>query len=130
MAAENHLDFIFMKKDGKDSQIYRVGNPELAGLLLAIPVASADADAFNAAINDYLTTNHRLEPLLLADRPAHDAEIIYNRAHPDEADKTFKLAVYFNTSNTDRFGIMHPVTYDATGEITTVAVAVHVDTFP
>lgn len=120
--AENHLDFIFMKKDGKDPQIYRVGEPELAGLLLAIDVTTATIDAFNNAINNYLNTRHSLDPLLKADEPAHDAEIIYNRAHPDTT-KTFKLAVYFNTSNTANFGTMHPVTYDATGEITTVAAA-------
>jgi hypothetical protein len=122
--AENHLDFIFMKKDGKESQIYRVGEPELAGLLLAIGVATDKTnDAFNTAINTYLNTQRSLDPLLLADEPAHDAETPYNRARPD-ATKTFKLAVYFNASNTDRFGIMHPVTYDvANGEINTTAAA-------
>jgi hypothetical protein len=128
--AENHLDFIFMKKDGKESQIYRVGEPELAGLLIAIGVTTGKTNnAFNEAINTYIARINSLDPLLKADEPAHDAETLYNRAHPG-ATKTYELAVYFNTSNTDRFGTMHPVTYAADGEITTVADAVAVAVGP
>jgi hypothetical protein len=122
--AENHLDFIFMKKDSKDSQIYRVGEPELAGLLLAIPVASADANAFNDAINNYLGTITGLNVLLRSTQPAELAKTAFNHAAdiavPSTAqanDVQFKPSVYFNKANDVRFGHMYPVTFDATGEV-------------
>ena len=121
MAAENHLDFIFMKKDGKVSQIYRVGEPELAGLLLAIPVATNKTDAeFNTAINNYLGVNTGLNVLLRSTQPAELAKTAFNHAAdiavPPTAQATadqFKPSVYFNKANDVRFGHMYPVTFNA-----------------
>ena len=122
--AENHLDFIFMKKDSKDSQIYRVGEPELAGLLLAIPVASADANAFNDAINNYLgaATATGLNVLLTSDRVAKIPRDTFNQLAEDNntplaTDDQFKPSVYFNKANDVRFGHMYAVTFDANGAV-------------
>jgi hypothetical protein len=121
--AENHLDFIFMKKDGKDSQIYRVGEPELAGLLLAIGVATGKTnDAFNVAINNYLGAANAtgLNVLLRSTQPAELAKTAFNHAAdiaaPPAAQATadqFKPSVYFNKANDARFGHMYAVTFDA-----------------
>lgn len=121
--AENHLDFIFMKKDRKDSQIYRVGEPELAGLLLAIPVASADAATFNTEINNYLGTATGLNVLLTSGRVAKISIDTFNQLAEDNntplatADQ-FKPSVYFNKANDVRFGHMYPVTFnEVTGAV-------------
>lgn len=122
--AENHLDFIFMKKDGLKSDIYRVGEPELAGLLLAIGVGNDTTDAFNTAINNYLATATGLNVLLRSTQPAELAKTAFNHAAdiavPSTAQATadqFKPSVYFNKANDVRFGHMYPVTFDATGEV-------------
>ena len=127
MAAENHLDFIFMKKDGKESQIYRVGEPELAGLLLAIDIATGKTkDAFNAAINNYLGAANvtGLNVLLRSTQPAELAKTAFNHAAdiaaPPTAQATadqFKPSVYFNKANDVRFGHMYAVTFDAAGAV-------------
>ena len=125
--AENHLDFIFMKKDGKESQIYRVDEPELAGLLLAIDIATGKTkDAFNTAINTYLgaATATGLNVLLGSDRVAkiprdtfnHTAEDTVPPTPPATADQ-FKPSVYFNKANDVRFGHMYAVTFDAAGAV-------------
>jgi hypothetical protein len=119
--AENHLDFIFMQKDGKNSQIYRVGEPELAGLLLAIDVATVKTiDAFNTAINDYLDVATGLNVLLVSNQPAEIAKTTFNHtaenAIPPTAsatDSQFKPSVYFNKANDIRFGHMYLVTFNA-----------------
>ena len=125
--AENHLDFIFMKKDGKESQIYRVGEPELAGLLLAIDVATGKTiDAFNAAINTYLGAANvtGLNVLLRSTQPAELAKTAFNHAAdiaaPPTAQATadqFKPSVYFNKANDVRFGHMYAVTFNALGAV-------------
>jgi len=122
--ATNHLDFIFMKKDATLSQIYRVGDPELAGLLLAIDVTTADSDAFNTQINNYLGAANAtgLNVLLGSDRVAKTRRDIFNHTAEDAGtapatDAQFKPSVYFNKANDVRFGHMYPVTYDAIGNV-------------
>ena len=96
----------------------------MAGLLLAIPVASADAATFNTAINNYLSTITGLNVLLTSDRVAKGPRDIFNHAAEDAAPPAaqatadqFKPSVYFNKANDVRFGHMYAVTFDAAGAV-------------